>query len=87
MHQTSKYKLTSVIFPLTPGFVPISEQAALFGRDIPVEQTASAIRAAGFKIDPSIPDHAILKEEPNSPTGYAFSFCGFEQVAVWSLVI
>lgn len=82
-----KYVLRSAILPLGPGFVPIMEQAELFGRDVPVGQTAKEVRAAGFNIDPSVPDDAILNEEPNSPTGFAFSFKGGEQIAVWALAL
>ena len=82
-----KFVLRSAILPLGPGFIPIMEQASLFGREVPVGKTAKDIRELGFKIDPSVPDDAILSEEPNSPTGLVFSFSGKEQLAVWALAL
>lgn len=73
--------------PLREGLVPVADQARQRGVAVPVGRTAGDLRHNAYVLDDEVPDHAVLRFDPFSPTGFAWCWGFSSEAALWSLAV
>lgn len=72
---------------LREGLVPVADQAQQRGVAVPVGRTAGDLRYSAYVLDDELPDYAVLRLDPSSPTGFSWAWKFSSEAALWSLAV